>query len=151
MVPADVAVSFSRPRTSPALLNPHSPQLRGSLCAPAKAPNHYKRIPMIQNLIAKPPGRAKIPAGFLAILFLCLGVVSVCGQGFTNINGSFPPLLGSTATWGDYDNDGRLDLLFVGNPSSGTLCQLWRNTAAGFTNVPIAGITTANDALRRVG
>src|SRR5947209_18153526 len=29
--------------------------------------------------------------------------------------------------WGDYDNDGRLDLL-VGS-------QLWRNTGNGFTNV----------------
>ena len=33
--------------------------------------------------------------------------------------------------WGDYDNDGRLDLLLAGAGNS----QLWRNTGSGFTNV----------------
>ena len=38
--------------------------------------------------------------------------------------------IGSVA-WGDYDNDGRLDLLLAGSDVS----QLWRNTGSAFSNV----------------
>jgi len=49
-----------------------------------------------------------------------------------------------TASWGDYDNDGALDL-YIGNESSGTLnapCQLFHNNGDGsFTDVAaIAGV-----------
>src|SRR5436190_8291368 len=44
-----------------------------------------------------------------------------------------PGLAGAyRAAWGDYDNDGRLDLL-IASDSAGN--QLWRNTASGFINV----------------
>ncbi len=66
------------------------------------------------------------------------------GSGFSNVTASVAPGLQgvyqSSVTWGDYDNDGRLDFLLTGTPDpegspSIMISQLWRNTGAGFSNV----------------
>jgi len=75
------------------------------------------------------------------------------GSGFTNVTDSaFPsnslpvmsgfPSIGSSCAlaWGDYDNDGRLDLLIAGLATNAFVTQLWRNTGGGFTNVPLPGV-----------
>jgi hypothetical protein len=62
------------------------------------------------------------------------------GSGFTNVPiAGLPGVFDSSAAWGDYDNDGRLDFLLTGF-ANGVTSQLWRNTGSGFTNVPIAGL-----------
>jgi len=66
------------------------------------------------------------------------------GSGFTNV--PIPGLPGAyfgSIACGDFDNDGRPDFLISGITNSNTgdsICQLWRNTGGGFTNVPIAGL-----------
>ncbi|HEV2454382.1 MAG TPA: FG-GAP-like repeat-containing protein [Verrucomicrobiae bacterium] len=63
------------------------------------------------------------------------------GNGFTNINAGLPPLDFSSVAVGDYDNDGRLDLLLAGYGTNGQcLTEVWRNTGNGFTNIN-AGLT----------
>lgn len=58
------------------------------------------------------------------------------GSGFTNVNAALPILTGSSGQWGDYDNDGRLDILLTGVGINNQLIgQLWRNTGGGFTDV----------------
>src|SRR5262245_6857834 len=67
-------------------------------------------------------------------------------SGFSNVTAlvapGLPDLDHSSVAWGDYDNDGRLDLLITGqtNGLGVGVSQLWRNTGAGFTNVPIPGL-----------
>jgi hypothetical protein len=67
------------------------------------------------------------------------------GSGFTNVPiPGLPGVAQSSAAWGDFDDDGRLDFLITGTTngtSSGEISQLWRNTGSGFTNVPIPGLT----------
>ena len=80
------------------------------------------------------------------------------GNGFSNINASLPGLAYGSAQWGDYDNDGRLDILLTGATNlydgngldsyldppnfdysigqpQGFITQVWRNTGSGFTNI----------------
>jgi hypothetical protein len=66
------------------------------------------------------------------------------GSKFTNVPvPGLPQVSESSIAWIDYDKDGRLDFFIAGTSngtSSGAISQLWRNTGAGFTNVPIPGL-----------
>jgi len=74
------------------------------------------------------------------------------GNGFTNVPLPGVPGLGETGgyesvsdfgpavAWTDYDNDGKLDFMIMGESDAGQIVQLWRNTGSGFTNVPIPGL-----------
>lgn len=60
------------------------------------------------------------------------------GSGFTDIHAGLPGVAASSAAWGDYDNDGRLDILLSGTTAYDfpqAICQVWRNTGSGFTNI----------------
>jgi hypothetical protein len=60
-------------------------------------------------------------------------VTSVIAPGLPGIDGP--------SAWGDFDNDGRLDFLIAGtSEETNRVIQLWRNTAGGFTNVPLPGV-----------
>ncbi len=66
------------------------------------------------------------------------------GTGFTNIQAGLPGLTDSAAAWGDYDGDGRLDLLLAGSRGAAPLTQLWRNTGGRFQliGVNLPGVKT---------
>jgi hypothetical protein len=57
------------------------------------------------------------------------------GKGFTNINVGLPGVSLSSVALGDYDNDGRLDILLSGSSNTGPITQVWRNTGSGFTGI----------------
>ena len=53
------------------------------------------------------------------------------------------------AAWGDYDNDGKIDILLAGDTGSGYLAKLYRNTGNGFTeeNKPLLQNQNANEPI----
>lgn len=50
---------------------------------------------------------------------------------FTDVNAGLPGVSESAAAWGDYDNDGDLDLLLAGTVASGWIARIYRNDGNG--------------------
>ncbi|HSH05354.1 MAG TPA: FG-GAP-like repeat-containing protein, partial [Anaerolineae bacterium] len=57
------------------------------------------------------------------------------GGTFTDINAGLTPVEFGRVAWGDYDNDGDLDILLTGFDGSVQLSQIYRNDAGSFTNI----------------
>ena len=53
---------------------------------------------------------------------------------FIEIGAGFTGLWDAALQWGDYDNDGDLDLVAVGSSAVGPLARLYKNTGGVFTN-----------------
>ncbi|HEY5909894.1 MAG TPA: FG-GAP-like repeat-containing protein, partial [Verrucomicrobiae bacterium] len=54
---------------------------------------------------------------------------------FTHSGANLPGTDLGFAAWGDYDNDGDLDLLFGGNSNEGRIARIYRNDGGTFTNI----------------
>jgi len=54
---------------------------------------------------------------------------------FTDINASLPGLNDGSVAWGDYDNDGDLDIALTGLISSGQIASIYRNDSGVFTDI----------------
>jgi hypothetical protein len=54
---------------------------------------------------------------------------------FTDINAALTPVIQSSAIWGDYDNDGDLDILIAGVSETGKISRVYRNDNNIFTNI----------------
>src|ERR1035441_203013 len=56
---------------------------------------------------------------------------------FSNINAGLPGVWDSAVAWGDFDNDGYLDILLAGLDNTGNpITQVWRNQGNGtFVNI----------------
>ncbi len=62
---------------------------------------------------------------------------------FTDVSSVLPSTIGGTTAWGDYDNDGDLDLVAVGTIATGGLAaKIYRNDAGTFVdiNAPLVGV-----------
>ena len=67
---------------------------------------------------------------------LILSFTTTAVAGFTEIfAGSLPTATEGSVAWGDYDNDGKLDLLITGHGLYGDFSKIYRNTGSGFTEV----------------
>ncbi len=68
---------------------------------------------------------------------------------YTNNNGTFTELTSANlpgvafgqSAWGDYDNDGDLDILLTGQSVSGNISKIYTNTAGVFTELITANLT----------
>ena len=73
----------------------------------------------------------ELPSGLLTRLYHNNGDGT-----FTDINAGLPPLAAGSAAWGDYDNDGRLDILIAGGSQSGNVSRVYHNNGNGtFTDI----------------
>src|SRR5437867_5135833 len=63
---------------------------------------------------------------------------------FTEIAAGLPDLEEGSAAWGDYDNDGDLDLAICGISASGPITRIYRNAGGVLTDIG-AGLTGVYD------
>ncbi len=92
---------------------------------------------MDTNMIRASTVKHLSPPALAALIGLMLTMASAYSQFVLTPVPDLPAVSGGSVAWGDYDSDGRLDLLLSGTDggtSSPTL-QLWRNTGSGFSNV----------------
>ena len=54
---------------------------------------------------------------------------------FTDINAGLINVCKSSVDWGDYDNDGDLDILLTGRSTSGAISKIYRNNSGIFTDI----------------
>jgi predicted nucleotidyltransferase len=54
---------------------------------------------------------------------------------FTDIGAALPRVTTGSTEWGDYDNDGDLDLLLIGYTGSGSLAGIYRNDGGTFVDI----------------
>jgi|GEM_PF-1386768 len=59
---------------------------------------------------------------------------------FTEINAGLTSVSLSSVAWGDYDNDGDLDILLAGTTGTGYISKIYRNDSGVFTDIS-AGLT----------
>jgi predicted nucleotidyltransferase len=58
------------------------------------------------------------------------------GTGFAEVfAGSLKGVFCSSTGWGDYDNDGDLDIILTGSGDSGVVSKIYENTGTGFTEL----------------
>jgi hypothetical protein len=66
-------------------------------------------------------------------------------------NAPLTPVTDGSLAWGDYDNDGRIDILLSGRTaSSGPVVEVWRNTGTEFVNIG-AGLPGRQDGAAHWG
>ncbi|HEY5915548.1 MAG TPA: VCBS repeat-containing protein, partial [Verrucomicrobiae bacterium] len=76
-----------------------------------------------------------IPGRLLGFLWPVISAVAALGQQFTEIASGLPAYPEPCVVWGDYDGDGRLDVLVAGMGRRDTpTTTLFRNTGAGFVD-----------------
>jgi len=80
-----------------------------------------------------------LPSVMLIVLILALTSLNLPTQAraqgdFTDIGAELPDAGGSSA-WGDYDNDGDLDVLMTGRIGHNLISRIYRNDAGMFTNI----------------
>ncbi|MEW7280960.1 FG-GAP-like repeat-containing protein [Aquimarina sp. 2201CG1-2-11] len=92
--------------------------------------------------------------GDLDILLTGLTGSTPISKIYTNTAGTFTELATANLTgvhygavaWGDYDNDGDLDILLTGNTGSTGVSKIYTNTAGIFTELATANLTAVTDS-----
>jgi hypothetical protein len=87
----------------------------------------------------------RFTAIFMIMIVIIVSATAAQAQSFSDIAGDFPQISMSSAAWGDYDNDGDLDLLLEGFSSrTGDMTILYRNDGNGAFAEITTGITDVN-------
>lgn len=84
------------------------------------------------------------------LMFLCilLCAMRLAGTSFVDIGGGLTPLSSGSSAWGDYDNDGDLDIIMTGlDTSSNKITKLYRNDNGLFSDTGSTIIGVSNSSV----
>jgi len=60
------------------------------------------------------------------------------GSAFVDVSAGLPGVSNASAAWGDYDDDGDLDLVIIGDTTDGPIAQIWKNNVLTANSAPAA-------------
>jgi gliding motility-associated-like protein len=93
----------------------------------------------------------KLKIIFIALFILIGNIGTLRSQSFTNVNGGIVATVFSASAWGDYDNDGDIDLIQTGSPVStvpfSQITKIYRNDGNGLfadINTDVIGINSGS-------
>jgi len=89
----------------------------------AQSKKHEPRMPPIPKFLRR-------SAALALLSFFSLGHSVSAGQ-FTSIPISIPGLRHASVAWGDFDKDGKLDMLVSGDTGTNSITRIYRNTGDG--------------------
>src|SRR5579872_2005575 len=71
---------------------------------------------------------------------------------FTRLNTTLPGVALGSVAWGDFDNDGKPDILLTGSDTNGNpISQIWRNLGNGMFTNSNAGLTGVDNGSVALG
>jgi len=83
------------------------------------------------------------------VVLVTLSAIPIATQAaFTDIGAGLTGVVYSSVAWGDYDNDGDLDILMTGYTGSEHISRVYENDAGTFSDIA-AGLTGQATAPRR--
>jgi hypothetical protein len=71
---------------------------------------------------------------YVLLIVLC-SINLIYGQTFTEIDAGLTGVRASSVAWGDFDNDGDLDILLTGNSDTGRISKIYHNDNGIFTDI----------------
>jgi hypothetical protein len=74
-------------------------------------------------------------AALLGMTLVVQGLLPTVAASFTDSQAGLPRLYMSSVAWGDYDNDGDLDILLTGWTGSGSISRVYENSGGSFADI----------------
>lgn len=83
----------------------------------------------------------------IALLSISSFTLSLYAQTFTGISSSITAVSSGNSAWGDFDNDGDLDIAVIGATASNRIAKIYKNDGGTFSNfAPLASVSSGSVA-----
>jgi len=120
----------------------------GQACLPGQASKQPSKLTPFgsRSPLSLKRGGLGVSSGLLALLPALVPMISaVQAQTFTEIISGLIGADDCFVAWGDYDNDGNLDILIVGHTGSTPITKIFRNEGTEYTDITFTATSLLRD------
>ena len=119
--------------------------IKGSVTSPTWGVHRVEPDDVAKRERTNPPRSLLSTVLMVLLALVALGPASTAGT-FTDTGAALTGVTTCSLAWGDYDNDGDLDLAVAGSGASAVITKLYRNDGGSFvdTDAALTGVTTCS-------